>query len=131
MQKKYLSTTSRSTLESQDKLGTNESFEARTRGALSPFWTLVSMCDKDLTDPVIQTFIKDALPNVKTHQETLLELLKHSEEDRDEIFKAYFKEFAGILRSEFSEFASYLTSEWNCPDIDDDIIDEYLDRKNE
>ena len=85
MQKKYLSTTARTALESHDKLGKNESFEARIRGALSPYWTLVSLCKLDLEDPVIRKFIKDAVPNHEAHQTNLIELLNGSEEDREEL----------------------------------------------
>ena len=87
MPKKYLSTTARTTLESQDKLGKNESFEARTRGALGPYWTLVDLCNMDLDDPVVRKFIEDAIPKHQEengHMENLLELLKHSEDDREE-----------------------------------------------
>lgn len=32
-----------------------------------------------------------------------------------------------VLRSEqLRAFASYLSNEWNCPDIDDEIIEEYI-----
>ena len=27
---------------------------------------------------------------------------------------------------ELRDFANYLSSEWNCPDIDDDIIEDYI-----
>ena len=86
MPKKYLSTTTRQEFESQDKLGKNESFEARTRGALSPYWTLVALCDQDLEDPVIRKFIKDAVPKHEGHKANLLELLSGSEEDRADLY---------------------------------------------
>lgn len=64
----------------------NESFEARTRGALSPYWILVDLCKMDLEDPVIRKFIKNAIPNHAAHQAALLELLNGSEEDREELY---------------------------------------------
>lgn len=31
------------------------------------------------------------------------------------------------LKQLLIDFSSYLSSEWHCPDIDEDIIDEFLD----
>lgn len=85
MPKKRLLTTARTTLQSQDKLAESETFEDRTRGALGPYWTLVDLCKMDLDDPVVRKFIEDAIPKHEGHQADLLELLKHSEEDREQL----------------------------------------------
>lgn len=72
-------------MEDADKLGVNESFEARIRGALSPYWTLTGLCELDLTDGDIIKLIKEGLANHKVFQSELLELLKKSEEDRESL----------------------------------------------
>lgn len=81
----YPQTKIRKKLQEEDKLGKNEPFEARIRGALGPYWTLVSLCDMDLEDPKIRELIKAALSSDKKMQDVLLELLAASEKDRREL----------------------------------------------
>ena len=87
MRTNYKKTKAREELESKDKLGTDESFEARIRGALSPYWSLVFMCGTmDLEDPEVRELIREGIPNHEIHKEDLLTLLNASENDRIELY---------------------------------------------
>ena len=68
----------------QDKLGKNETFEARMRGALSPYSTLIEMLNDDRFDLVKYQDIFNKLKDRK-HLDRILELLKYSELDREEL----------------------------------------------
>lgn len=77
-------TTVRQLLVEQDKLGRDETFEARIRGTLSPYATLIEMISSDRFDPVKY---KEIIANLtdRQHLDKILELLKYSEEDREEL----------------------------------------------
>lgn len=77
-------TSVRQLLVEQDKLGRDETFEARIRGALSPYATLIEMISSDRFDPVKY---KEIIANLadRQHLDKILELLKYSEEDREEL----------------------------------------------
>ena len=68
----------------EDKLGMNETFEARIRGALSPYSTLLEMLNEDKYDLVKYQDIFNKLKDRK-HLDRILELLKYSELDREEL----------------------------------------------
>ena len=68
----------------EDKLGMNETFEARIRGALSPYSTLLEMLNDDKYDLVKYEDIFNKLKDRK-HLDKILELLKYSEIDREEL----------------------------------------------
>lgn len=77
-------TTTRQKLNNIDQLGINETFEARIRGALTPYSTLLSILndeDRDIND------YPEVLENLKDIKflNRILYLLNHSEIDRDEI----------------------------------------------
>lgn len=77
---------SREVLEKKDKLGTDETFEARIRGALSPFWGIIAILQDDSLDAQARMiFLEDALKDIKKHQDDLLELLEYSGKDRKEL----------------------------------------------
>lgn len=77
-------TSVRQLLVEQDKLGRDETFEARIRGALSPYATLIEMINSNRFDPVKY---KEIIANLSEHQhlDKILELLEYSEKDREEL----------------------------------------------
>lgn len=77
-------TDARRILMDQDKLGMGETFEARIRGALSPYSTLLSMLNDPNIDFEKYKEIFDKLKN-REHLDKILELLKYSEKDREEL----------------------------------------------
>jgi hypothetical protein len=74
----------RKILESEDKLGENETFEARIRGKLSVFSNLIAMIDDESGNFDIN-YLRN--PMNKKSLDGILELLKYSEEDRNFITK--------------------------------------------
>ena len=68
----------------EDKLGMNETFEARIRGALGPYSMLLEMLNDDKYDLVKYEDIFNKLKDRK-HLDKILELLKYSEIDREEL----------------------------------------------
>ena len=79
-----IETNARIHLMDQDKLGKNETFEARIRGALSPYSTLIEMLNDDRFDLIKYQDIFNKLKDRK-HLDRILELLKYSELDREEL----------------------------------------------
>lgn len=78
-------THTRKELNLKDELGINETFEARIRGALSPYLTLLSMLkDIDVFKDPKYNDIFNKLKERK-HLDKILYLLKESEKDREEL----------------------------------------------
>ncbi len=74
----------RKSLEEQDKLGVNESFEARLRGALTPYWTIAALLkEEDLDDKTILELLRSLVDTNESCMEQIKELLKNSELDRE------------------------------------------------
>ena len=83
-----ITTKARKTLQDQDKVGMGETYEARIRGALSPYSMHISLLEKLLKDPndeVAKKFLFDNVKNHKHQLDKIKELLIASEEDREEL----------------------------------------------
>jgi hypothetical protein len=78
----------RKTLEEQDKLGVNETFEARLRGSLTPYWTIASLLkEEDLDDKTLLELLRGFVDTNEYCMNQIKELLKNSELDREFLVK--------------------------------------------
>jgi hypothetical protein len=83
---KYINTDSRSKLIDQDKLGVNESYEARLRGTLSIYSNLIGLInDSDISDSEKMKLIYEFTQNSEENLSKMLQLLESSENDRTEL----------------------------------------------
>ena len=83
-----ITTKARADLQSKDLVGMGETYEARMRGALSPYSMIISLLEelkKDPTDKIAMKFLLNGVENNKHQLAKITELLRASENDRDEL----------------------------------------------
>ncbi len=79
----------RKSLEEQDKLGVSETFEARIRGALSPYDTLICLLkEEDIDKDTLLELLRGFNEVNDKCLEQIKELLKNSELDREFLKKS-------------------------------------------
>ena len=83
-----ITTKARADLQSKDLVGMGETYEARMRGALSPYNMIISLLEELKKDPTDELALKYLVKGVDNHKHQLakiMELLLASEQDREEL----------------------------------------------
>jgi hypothetical protein len=114
----YIKTKVRGDGVSDDRVGVNESYEARIRGALSPLWLLVDILTDEGKFEGKQEILKETAKQCKEiHCDKILNLLKDSEEDRRELTKM----FRNVICTE----EDYEGTKELCPECDGPMVNKW------